>query len=111
MLCENSVVVYKANAVMARGAAVKARIFQPLIAKGYLAIVYGGIEQGKVIVESPKTEKLGCTGSVLTYDEIVRGNQDKNDPASQPLTNKPFLAELGSVTPSSWCQETGARRT
>ena len=111
MLCENSVVVYKANPVMARGAAVKARIFQPLIAKGYLAIVYGGIEQGKMIVESPKTEKLGCTGSVLTYDKIVWGNQDKNDPASKPLTNKPFLAELGSVTPSLWCQETGARRT
>ena len=45
-------VVYKANPVMASGAAVKARIFQPLIAKGYLAIVYGSIEQGKMIVES-----------------------------------------------------------
>merc|ERR1719384_1343023 len=99
MVCENSVVVYKANPVMARGAEVKRRIFQPLIAKGYLAIVFGGIEQGKMIVESPKTQKLACTGSVLTYDKIVWGNQDKTDEASQPLITKPFLAELGSVNP------------
>jgi acyl-CoA reductase-like NAD-dependent aldehyde dehydrogenase len=99
MVIENSVVVYKANPVMARGAEVKRRIFQPLIAKGYLAIVFGGIEQGKMIVESPKTAKLACTGSVLTHDKIVWGNQDKTDPASKPLISKPFLSELGSVNP------------
>ena len=51
---------------MARGAEDKRRIFQPLIAKGYLAVVYGGIEQGKMIVENPRTEDLACTGSVFT---------------------------------------------
>lgn len=99
MCKENSVVVYKSNPVMARGAEVKRRIFKPLIDHGYLAMFHGGIEQGKMIVDSPKVEKLACTGSVMTYDRIVWGSQDKTDPAVQPLVTKPFLAELGSVNP------------
>merc|ERR1711920_1183950 len=59
MCKENSVVVYKSNPVMACGAEIKRRIFQPLIAKGYLAMFHGGIEAGKIIVESPTTDKLG----------------------------------------------------
>ena len=72
-------VVYKANLAMARGAEVKRRIFQPLIAKGYVAVVFGGIEQGKMIVENPRTEDLACTGSVFTYGKFAWGNQDKID--------------------------------
>jgi len=99
MCKENSVVVYKSNPVMARGAEVKRRIFKPLIDEGYLYMCHGGIEQGKMIVDSPKVEKLGCTGSVQTHDRIVWGNQDKTDPNAQPLMTKPFLSELGSVNP------------
>jgi len=99
MCKENAVVVYKSNPVMARGAEVKKRIFKPLIDKGYLAMFHGGIETGKVIVESPKTDKLGCTGSVRTHDAIVWGGQDKTDPKAEPVMTKPLLSELGSVNP------------
>jgi len=99
MCKDNSVVVYKSNPVMARGAEVKRRIFKPLIDGGYLYMCHGGLEQGKMIVDSPKVEKLGCTGSVQTHDKIVWGNQDKTDPNVQPLVTKPFLSELGSVNP------------
>lgn len=99
MVKENSVVVYKSNPVMARGAEVKRRIFEPLIRRGYLAMFHGGVEQGKLIVESPKVDRLGCTGAVGTHDRIVWGDQDKNDPEAKPLTTKPFLSELGSVNP------------
>ena len=57
LVTEDSVVVYKANLAMARGAEVKRRIFQPLIAKGYVAVVFGGIEQGKIILENPRTPR------------------------------------------------------
>ena len=59
MVMENSMVAYKVNPVMARGAVLKRRFFQPLIAKRYLAIVFGSIVQGKITVESLRTVEVG----------------------------------------------------
>jgi len=99
-LCKlNSVVVYKANPVMALGAAVKEKIFAPLIEKGYLAILHGAASQGKQIVESNKIDRLVMTGSCHTFDRIVWAGRDKADPLATPSVSKPIVAELGSVNP------------
>jgi len=95
----NNVVVYKSNPVMSKGAEVKRRIFKPLIAKGYLAMFHGSVDQGRMVAQSSKVTQLICTGSHLTYDRIVWGSQDKNDPNAQKILDKPFIAELGSVNP------------
>jgi len=99
-LCRlNSVVVYKANPVMAGPNRVKASILAPLINRGYLSFVYGGIEQGRALTESSKVDRILLTGSQHTYDAIVWGGRDKSDPKEQPAATKPVLAELGSVSP------------
>ena len=58
-----------------------------------------------------RAEDLACIGSVLTCGKIVWGSQDKTDPASKPLIDKPFLAELGSVNPIVVVPEIGAHET
>lgn len=99
-LCKlNSVVVYKSNPVSAQCAAVKARVFRPLIERGFLAFVYGGVDQGRVIAESAKVDRLVMTGSCHTYDKIVWDGRNKSDPTVEPALAKPVIAELGSVNP------------
>lgn len=99
-LClSNSVVIYKSNPVLSKSNRVKQRILAPLIDKGYLAFVYGGLEQGRAIVDSPKVTRITLTGSGKTYDHIVWGDRDKRDLCSEPVVTKPVLAELGSVNP------------
>jgi len=99
-LCKlNSVVVYKSNPVSAQCAAVKARVFRPLIERGFLAFVYGGVDQGRAIAESAKVDRLVMTGSCHTYDKIVWDGRNKSDPTVEPALAKPVIAELGSVNP------------
>jgi acyl-CoA reductase-like NAD-dependent aldehyde dehydrogenase len=99
-LCRlNSVVVYKSNPVMVRSNQVKELILAPLIERGYVGFVYGGAEEGQLVVESDAVDRVFLTGSHQTYDRIVWGGKDKTDPSVEPMIKKPVLAELGSVNP------------
>jgi len=93
------VVVYKANPVLEVSNKVKELILEPLIQRGYVAFVYGGVEPGKVIVESDSVDRIVLTGSHETFDKLVWGGRDKTDTSAKPVVTKEVQAELGSVNP------------
>lgn len=99
-LCrQNSVVVYKANPVLCLSSTVKQLILQPLIERGFVSFVFGGVEQGQAILHHPKVDRVLITGCHHTFDKIVWGSLDKTDPSVEPVVKKPFTAELGAVNP------------
>mmetsp|Transcript_35390 Transcript_35390/g.89167 ORF Transcript_35390/g.89167 Transcript_35390/m.89167 type:complete len:562 (-) Transcript_35390:136-1821(-) len=99
-LCRlNSVVVYKSNPVLSVSNRVKEQILAPLIGQGYVAFVYGGADQGRIVAESPAVSRVLLTGSHQTFDKIMWGSQSKHDASAKPLLSKPVHAELGSVNP------------
>ncbi len=103
LFVEDQVVVLKMNPVNEFGGPFLERLFQPLIDEGYLAVVYGGVEQGKYLTTHALVDALHITGSTNTYDAIVWGDtpeeQAANKAANKKRVDKPFTSELGNVTP------------
>ncbi len=79
------------------------RIFAPIAALGGLAIVYGGVEQGKALLSSPDVSHVHMTGSIETHDSIVWGPPGPERLARQlrgtPLLAKSISSELGNISP------------
>jgi acyl-CoA reductase-like NAD-dependent aldehyde dehydrogenase len=78
------------------------KIFADFISRGFLRLVYGGVEVGGYLVHHRLVDSVHMTGSVATYDAIVWGNDDgtaarKNNKA--PLLATPVTAELGGISP------------
>jgi acyl-CoA reductase-like NAD-dependent aldehyde dehydrogenase len=100
---ENQVVIVKMNPVNAYIGAYLAEAFAPLIADGFLQIVYGGAEVGTYLCQHPQIETIHITGSHRTHDAIVWGatlaEQKERKAANNPRIDKPMTSELGCVTP------------
>jgi aldehyde dehydrogenase (NAD(P)+) len=79
------------------------RMFQPLVAKGYLAIVYGGGDVGAYLCEHSAVSDIHITGSDKTHDLIVWGppgpEREDRKRRNDPLLKKPITSELGNVSP------------
>jgi acyl-CoA reductase-like NAD-dependent aldehyde dehydrogenase len=77
--------------------------FAEAIGRGFLAVVYGGVEEGGYLVEHPGIDEIHLTGSGPTYDAIVWGppgpERDARKARGTPVLSKPLTAELGNVTP------------
>lgn len=77
--------------------------FKPLIDRGFLAMAYGGAEEGEYLVYHPLVEAVHVTGSADTHDRIVWGppgpERDARKRASQPLLERRVTSELGNVSP------------
>jgi len=75
----------------------------PLIARGYLRIVYGGAEVGAHLAAHPAVDELHITGSIETHDRIVWGapgaEQTERKKQGLPLFKKPVSSELGNISP------------
>jgi len=75
----------------------------PLIARGYLRIVYGGAEVGAHLAAHPAVDELHITGSLETHDRIVWGapGAERTERKKQgvPLFAKPVTSELGNISP------------
>jgi acyl-CoA reductase-like NAD-dependent aldehyde dehydrogenase len=103
LFSENEVVIVKMNPVNAYVGAYLAQAFEPLIAAGFLAIVYGGAEVGEYLCQHPQIETIHITGSHRTHDAIVWGatdsEQQERKAANHPRITKPITSELGCVTP------------
>jgi len=73
------------------------------IARGYVAIVYGGVEEGAYLVRHPGVDEVHLTGSDRTYDSIVWGppgpERERRKERGERLVTKPVTAELGNVAP------------
>jgi acyl-CoA reductase-like NAD-dependent aldehyde dehydrogenase len=96
----NSTVVLKMNPVNDYLGAFLETSFEPLIHHGYLKIVYGAAEVGKLLVNHPLVEAIHMTGSDKTFDAITwQGKPKPKDNKTKPPFTKPIHAELGCVTP------------
>jgi acyl-CoA reductase-like NAD-dependent aldehyde dehydrogenase len=75
----------------------------PLIARGFLRIVYGGPAVGAYLVGHRAVDELHITGSAETHDRIVWGEpgpeRDARKKSGTPLFSKPVTSELGNISP------------
>lgn len=52
-------------------------VLKPLVDVGYVAFVYGGTEQGKLLCNHKLIDRIHLTGSAKTYDAIVWDGKPK----------------------------------
>jgi len=100
---EGKVCILKMNPVNAYMGPYIAEAFKELIDRGFLAVVYGGGEEGAYLCQHAGIDEVHITGSDKTHDLIVWGPPGPERAArmarNQPLLNKEISSELGNVTP------------
>jgi acyl-CoA reductase-like NAD-dependent aldehyde dehydrogenase len=103
LFAENQVVILKMNPVNEYMGAFLERAFAPLIADGFLSVVYGGAALGSYLCQHSDIESIHITGSHHTHDAIVWGStpaeQQQRQADHTPSLTKPISSELGCVTP------------
>jgi acyl-CoA reductase-like NAD-dependent aldehyde dehydrogenase len=77
--------------------------FAEAIRRNFLAVVYGGVDEGSYLARHAGIDEIHLTGSDRTYDAIVWGEpgpeRDARKSRNTPLIFKPVSAELGNITP------------
>lgn len=77
--------------------------FSEPIRRGFLAVAYGGEEEGAYLAQHHGIDEIHLTGSSQTYDRIVWGppgpERDARKARNAPVIGKPVTAELGNVSP------------
>jgi hypothetical protein len=100
---EGKACVLKMNPVNAYLGPFLERAFAETIQKGYLAVVYGGADEGAYLAAHAGTDEVHLTGSEETYNRIVWGppgpERDARKRENRPVLAKPVTAELGGVAP------------
>ncbi len=103
MFNEGKVCLLKMNPVNAYLGPYIEEAFKQAIDKHYLALIYGGVEEGRHLVYHPDIDEVHLTGSDKTYDQIVWGapgsERQSRIQTHEPLMQKPISAELGNVSP------------
>jgi hypothetical protein len=103
MFVEGNVCVLKMNPVNEWVGPYLERALAPLIAPGYLRVVYGGGDVGKYLVEHAGIDDIHITGSDKTHDLIVWGppgpERDRRKASNDPVLKKTITSELGNVSP------------
>jgi hypothetical protein len=100
---EGKVCLLKMNPVNAYLGPFIEEAFADAIRHGFLAVVYGGADEGEYLVQHAAIDEIHLTGSDATYDRIVWGapgpERESRKARNAPLVTKPVTAELGNVTP------------
>ncbi len=100
---EGKVCVLKMNPVNAYLGPILEEAFAEAIARGFLAIVYGGAEEGWHLAHHPAVDEVHITGSDRTHDLIVWGPPGAERATRMarraPLLRKEITSELGNITP------------
>ncbi len=103
MFIEGYVCLLKMNPVNEWVGQYLERALDPLIARGFLRIVYGGADVGKYLVYHEGIDDVHITGSDRTHDLIVWGppgpDRERRLRENDPLLDKPISSELGNVSP------------
>jgi acyl-CoA reductase-like NAD-dependent aldehyde dehydrogenase len=103
MFVEGTACVLKMNPVNAYLGPFIEQAFAPAIARGFLAVVYGGAEEGAHLVQHPLIDEVHITGSDKTHDAMVWGPPGSESAArrarNEPLLKKEISSELGCITP------------
>ena len=107
---ENRVVAYKMHPVNAYLGPLIEEAFAPLVARGFLRVVYGEAAEGEYLCSHPGVDEIHITGSHHTVEAIAfgpgaEGQQRKAE--RRPRLDKPISAELGNVSavivvPGAW---------
>ncbi len=103
MFNEGKVCILKMNPVNAYLGPFIEEAFKEAINHHYLAIIYGGVEEGHYLVNHPHVHEVHLTGSHKTHDRIVWGptGEDKTDRIlrNEPRLKKAITSELGNISP------------
>ena len=103
MFNEGKVCLLKLNPVNAYLGPYLEEAFAEAIGQDYLAVVYGGAEEGRYLVYHKDIDDVHITGSDRTYDDIVWGPagpaREERKRHNAPLLKKVISAELGNVSP------------
>ena len=77
--------------------------FADAIQAGFLAVVYGGADEGAYLAYHPAVDEVHVTGSDRTHDAIVWGppgpGRAERTARGEPVLRKEITSELGNVTP------------
>jgi len=103
MFVDGAVCVVKMNPVNEWMGPFLEKTFEPLIARDFLRVVYGGADAGGYLSQHPEVDSIHITGSDKTHDLIVWGapgpERDRRKAAKDPLLKKKITSELGNVSP------------
>ncbi|MEO6057773.1 MAG: aldehyde dehydrogenase [Gemmatimonadales bacterium] len=77
--------------------------FGEVVRRGFLAVAYGGAEEGAYLAHHEDIQEVHLTGSEATYEALVWGppgpERESRKARHAPLLHKPVTAELGNVSP------------
>src|SRR5262249_31508328 len=103
MFIEGKTCILKMNPVNAYLGPFLERAFRAAVDKGFLAIVYGGADEGAYLVQHPMVDEVHITGSDKTHDLMVWGppgpEREARKRRNEPLLKKRITSELGNITP------------
>ena len=103
MFNEGKVCILKMNPVNAYLGPYLEEAFTEAIRQNYLAVVYGGSEEGSYLTTHPDVDEIHLTGSDQTFDQLVWGppgpERERRKSEGRPVVEKPVTAELGNVSP------------
>ncbi len=103
MFNEGKVCLLKMNPVNAYLGPYIEEAFKEAINRHYLAVLYGGVEEGRHLVYHPDIDEVHLTGSDKTHDQIVWGptgpERETRISQHEPLLHKTISSELGNVSP------------
>lgn len=103
LFVEGTVCVLKMNPVNAYLGPFIERAFRAAVDKGFLAVTYGGAEEGSYLIQHPDVDEVHITGSDRTHDMMVWGppgpEREARKKRNEPVLKKEISSELGNVTP------------
>src|SRR6204780_4710832 len=103
MFNEGKVVVLKMNPVNAYLGPYIEEAFAEATRQSFLAVVYGGADEGRYLVYHRDIDEVHITGSDKTHDNIAWGpsgpERETRMQRHEPLLRKPITSELGNVSP------------
>jgi aldehyde dehydrogenase (NAD(P)+) len=103
MFNEGKACILKMNPVNAYLGPFLEEAFAEAISRNFLAIVYGGAEEGAYLANHHDVDEIHLTGSDHTFDQIVWGppgpEREARKGQGRPVLQKPVTAELGNVSP------------
>ena len=103
MLNDGMVCLLKMNPVNAYLGPLLEEAFADPIRQNFLAVVYGGADEGAYLAQHNRVDEILITGSDRTYDLLVWGppgpERDARRAENRPLLDKPITAELGNISP------------
>lgn len=103
LFVENQVVILKMNPVNDYLIAFLEPALKPLIERGVLSIVRGGVDCGQYLCNHELVEEIHITGSGASHDAIVWGTGEEshaNKAANTPKNTRAISSELGAVCPT-----------